>query len=84
MPPYNIHPWYKTLFEYLYRWSRSCSELLDKLYNYADNSLSTGYLGIKEGVDDASLDYRVPGTILCYKNTTAAIGPIGDQYQSMI
>ena len=57
------------IFYHAIRWKRSCELLENKLYNFANNTKATGWLGIVgHGAEThSSLHYRIPGTEFKYQ-----------------
>ena len=54
----------------LFRWSRSCDLLKDRIYDFADNTEISGWLEIKTASPGFNINYRVPGTTFQYRCST--------------
>ena len=54
----------------LFRWSRDCDLLEDRIYEFADNTEISGWLEIKTASPGFDIKYRVPGTTFQYRCST--------------
>ena len=57
---------FKFIFDY-FSWERTCELLQDKLSQFANNSLATGYLEVSGLGSESKREYRIAGTEFKYK-----------------
>ena len=57
---------FKFIFDY-FSWERTCELLQDKLSQFANNSLATGYLELSGLGSESKREYRIAGTEFKYK-----------------